>query len=77
MSLSFGVLYIVHFDNMHIPLGLGMLSPQLPLTFINRKHKDKRGLKVGILLFDVRGFFNNVNHGRMMAILENLVTHLS
>jgi hypothetical protein len=37
----------------------------------------KRGLKVGILLFDVRGFFNNVNHGRMMAILENLVTHLS
>jgi hypothetical protein len=41
MSLSFGVLYIVHFDNMHIPLGLGMLSPQLPLTFINRKHKDR------------------------------------
>jgi retron-type reverse transcriptase len=32
----------------------------------------RRGLKVGILLFDVRGFFNNVNHGRMTAILENL-----
>jgi hypothetical protein len=27
---------------------------------------------VGILLFDVRGFFNNVNHGRMSAVLENL-----
>jgi hypothetical protein len=32
----------------------------------------RRGLKVGILLFDIRGFFDNVNHGRMMAILENL-----
>jgi hypothetical protein len=32
----------------------------------------KRGLKVGILLFDVRGFFDNVNHGRMTAVLENL-----
>jgi hypothetical protein len=32
----------------------------------------RRGLKVGILLFDVRGFFDNVNHGRMTAILENL-----
>jgi hypothetical protein len=29
-------------------------------------------LKCGILLFDVRGFFNNMNHGRMTAILENL-----
>jgi hypothetical protein len=26
----------------------------------------RRGLKVGILLFDMRGFFDNVNHGRMM-----------
>jgi hypothetical protein len=33
---------------------------------------QKRGLKVGILLFDVRGFFDNVNHGRMTAVLENL-----
>jgi hypothetical protein len=33
---------------------------------------QRRGLKVGILLFDVRGFFDNVNHGRMMAVLENL-----
>jgi hypothetical protein len=32
----------------------------------------KVGLKAGILLFDMRGFFNNVNHSRMMAILENL-----
>jgi hypothetical protein len=31
----------------------------------------RAGLKAGILLFDVRGFFDNVNHGRMMAILEN------
>jgi hypothetical protein len=27
---------------------------------------------VGILLFDVRGFFDNINHGHMTAILENL-----
>jgi hypothetical protein len=32
----------------------------------------RKGLKVGILLFDVQGFFDNVNHGHMMAILENL-----
>jgi hypothetical protein len=32
----------------------------------------QQGLKCGILLFDVRGFFNNINHGRMTAILENL-----
>jgi hypothetical protein len=32
----------------------------------------RAGLKAGILLFDVRGFFDNVNHGRMSAILENL-----
>jgi hypothetical protein len=32
----------------------------------------RRGLKCGILLFDVCGFFDNVNHGRMTAILENL-----
>jgi hypothetical protein len=32
----------------------------------------RQGLKCGILLFDVRGFFDNVNHGRMTAILENL-----
>jgi hypothetical protein len=30
----------------------------------------RAGLKAGILLFDVRGFFDNVNHGRMTAILE-------
>jgi hypothetical protein len=32
----------------------------------------RQGLKCGILLFDVRGFFDNVNHGWMAAILENL-----
>jgi hypothetical protein len=32
----------------------------------------RAGLKAGILPFDVRGFFDNVNHDRMMAILENL-----
>jgi hypothetical protein len=31
----------------------------------------RAGLKAGILLFDVRGFFDNVNHDRMTAILEN------
>jgi hypothetical protein len=31
----------------------------------------RAGLKAGILLFDVRGFFDNVNHSRMSAILEN------
>jgi hypothetical protein len=31
----------------------------------------RAGLKAGILLFDVRGFFDNVNHRRMTAILEN------
>ena len=30
------------------------------------------GLKAGILLFDVRGFFDNVNHNRLKAILDNL-----
>ena len=30
------------------------------------------GLKAGILLFDVRGFFDNVNHNRLEAILGNL-----
>lgn len=29
-------------------------------------------LKVGMLLFDVRGFFDNVNHGCMCAILQTL-----
>jgi hypothetical protein len=32
---------------------------------------------VGILLFDVRGFFNNINHRCMMAILETWATHPS
>ena len=30
------------------------------------------GLKVGIVLFDVKGFFNNVNHARMSAVLANM-----
>ena len=30
------------------------------------------GLEAGILLFDVRGFFDNVNHNRLAAILDRL-----
>ena len=30
------------------------------------------GLKASILLFDIRGFFDNVNHNRLAAILDNL-----
>jgi hypothetical protein len=30
------------------------------------------GLKAGILLFDVKGFFDNVNHARMAARLQNM-----
>jgi hypothetical protein len=30
------------------------------------------GLKAGILLFDVKGFFNNVNHAHMTARLQNM-----
>jgi hypothetical protein len=30
------------------------------------------GLKAGILLFDVKGFFDNVNHDRMTAQLQNM-----
>ena len=30
------------------------------------------GLKMGILLFDIRGFFDNVNHNRLAGILDRL-----
>jgi hypothetical protein len=30
------------------------------------------GLKTGVLLFDVKGFFDNVNHARMAAQLQNM-----
>jgi hypothetical protein len=30
------------------------------------------GLKAGILLFDIQGFFNNINHDRLVATFENL-----
>jgi hypothetical protein len=33
------------------------------------------GLKVGILLFDVRGFFDNVNHARLVALIRNMGFH--
>jgi hypothetical protein len=33
------------------------------------------GLKVSILLFDVRGFFDNVNHARLIALVENMGFH--
>jgi hypothetical protein len=29
-------------------------------------------LKVSILLFDIRGFFDNVNHARLTAIIHNM-----
>jgi hypothetical protein len=30
------------------------------------------GLKTGILLFDVKGFFDNINHARLAACLDNM-----
>jgi hypothetical protein len=33
------------------------------------------GLKVGILLFDVCGFFDNVNHHRLVALVKNMGFH--
>ena len=30
------------------------------------------GLKTGMVLFDVKGFFDNINHDRMEAVLVNL-----
>ena len=30
------------------------------------------GLKAGMVLFDVKGFFNNINHDRMIAMLDNM-----
>jgi hypothetical protein len=30
------------------------------------------GLKVGILLFNVQGFFDNVNHARLVALIKNM-----
>ena len=30
------------------------------------------GLKVGVVLFDIKGFFDNINHARMLAVLENM-----
>ena len=30
------------------------------------------GLKMGMVLFDVKGFFDNINHNRMVAVLVNL-----
>jgi hypothetical protein len=29
------------------------------------------GLHCGLLLFDIQGFFNNINHERMVQILNN------
>ena len=37
---------------------------------IQRAHSV--GLKCGILLFDVKGFFDHVNHNRLVAVLQNL-----
>ena len=30
------------------------------------------GLKTGMVLFDVKGFFDNINHDRMKSVLDNL-----
>lgn len=35
------------------------------------------GLKCGILLFDVKGFFNHVNHGHLAAVIKALSFHPS
>ena len=32
----------------------------------------RSGLKAGMVLFDVKGFFDNINHDRMVAVLNNL-----
>lgn len=32
----------------------------------------RAGLKCGVLLFDVRGFFNNVNHPRLVRLMSDL-----
>jgi hypothetical protein len=43
------------------------------LTLIhNVQTAHANGLKVGILLFDVRGFFDNVNHARLTTIIRNM-----
>jgi hypothetical protein len=43
------------------------------LTLIhNVQTAHANGLKVGILLFDVRGFFDNVNHARLVALIKNM-----
>jgi hypothetical protein len=43
------------------------------LTLIhNVQAAHAAGLKAGILLFDVKGFFNNINHACMAARLENM-----
>ena len=35
------------------------------------------GLKCGMLLFDVKGFFDHVNHDRLAAIISDLGFHPS
>jgi hypothetical protein len=43
------------------------------LTLIHDIQKaPDNGLKTGILLFDVKGFFDNVNHARLAARLNNM-----
>jgi hypothetical protein len=43
------------------------------LTLIhNVQMAHANGLKVGILLFDVRGFFDNVNHARLVTLIKNM-----
>jgi hypothetical protein len=50
-----------------------LLMSRRRLTLIhNVQTAHANSLKVGILLFDVRGFFDNVNHNRLTAIICNL-----
>ncbi len=42
---------------------------------INRCHAI--GLKCGMVLLDVQGFFNNINHARLAAVLRNCGFHSS
>lgn len=52
--------------NLHIPQLCG-LTLMHDITLAHRAN-----LKCGILLFDIRGFFDNVNHARLVNVMKNL-----
>ena len=39
---------------------------------IQAAHRSKKGMKAGLLLFDIQGFFDNINHERMIQTFANL-----